>query len=31
MSLEEVEEGRAVFGIEPEEFHYNPIGWSICN
>jgi uncharacterized protein (TIGR00369 family) len=25
-TLVEVEEGRAVFGIQPEEFHYNPIG-----
>ena len=25
-TLEEVEEGRAVFGLEPAEFHYNPIG-----
>jgi uncharacterized protein (TIGR00369 family) len=24
--LEEVGEGRAVFGVEPQEFHYNPIG-----
>lgn len=24
--LLEVDEGRAVFGIEPQEFHYNPIG-----
>jgi uncharacterized protein (TIGR00369 family) len=26
MELIEVGEGRAVFGIEPAEFHYNPIG-----
>jgi uncharacterized protein (TIGR00369 family) len=26
MTLEEVEEGRVVFGMEPAEFHYNPIG-----
>ncbi|MBA3905870.1 MAG: PaaI family thioesterase [Pseudonocardiales bacterium] len=26
MTLEEVEEGHAVFGFEPAEFHYNPIG-----
>lgn len=26
MTLLEVEEGRVVFGIEPAEFHYNPIG-----
>ena len=26
MTLEEVEEGRVVFGFEPAEFHYNPIG-----
>ena len=26
MTLEEVEEGRVVFGLEPAEFHYNPIG-----
>jgi uncharacterized protein (TIGR00369 family) len=26
MRLEEVEEGRVVFGLEPAEFHYNPIG-----
>jgi uncharacterized protein (TIGR00369 family) len=26
MELIEVAEGRAVFGIEPAEFHYNPIG-----
>ena len=25
-TLEEVEEGRAVFALEPAEFHYNPIG-----
>ncbi|HYH79219.1 MAG TPA: PaaI family thioesterase [Longimicrobium sp.] len=25
-TLESVEEGRAVFGVEPAEFHYNPIG-----
>lgn len=25
-TLEEVEEGRAVFAMEPAEFHYNPIG-----
>jgi uncharacterized protein (TIGR00369 family) len=25
-ALLEVEEGRAVFGIKPAEFHYNPIG-----
>jgi uncharacterized protein (TIGR00369 family) len=24
--LDEVQEGRAVFGVTPEEFHYNPIG-----
>jgi len=24
--LEEVEEGRAVFAVTPQEFHYNPIG-----
>ncbi len=24
--LDEVEEGRAVFSVEPAEFHYNPIG-----
>jgi uncharacterized protein (TIGR00369 family) len=26
MTLEEVEEGRVVFGLKPAEFHYNPIG-----
>ncbi|MBW0088572.1 PaaI family thioesterase [Pseudonocardia sp. KRD-184] len=26
MSLLEVEEGRVVFGLEPAEFHFNPIG-----
>jgi len=26
MTLEEVAEGRVVFGLEPAEFHYNPIG-----
>ncbi|HEY0780563.1 MAG TPA: PaaI family thioesterase [Gemmatirosa sp.] len=26
MTLEEVDEGRVVFGLEPAEFHYNPIG-----
>lgn len=26
MSLETVEEGRAVFTVEPAEYHYNPIG-----
>ena len=25
-TLDEVQEGRAVFGVEPAEFHYNPIG-----
>lgn len=25
-ALLEVDEGRAVFGIQPQEFHYNPIG-----
>jgi uncharacterized protein (TIGR00369 family) len=25
-ALDEVEEGRALFGVTPEEFHYNPIG-----
>jgi uncharacterized protein (TIGR00369 family) len=25
-TLDEVEEGRAVFGVEPAEYHYNPIG-----
>jgi uncharacterized protein (TIGR00369 family) len=25
-ALDEVEEGRAVFAVTPEEFHYNPIG-----
>jgi uncharacterized protein (TIGR00369 family) len=25
-TLDTVEEGRAVFGVEPAEFHYNPIG-----
>lgn len=25
-TLIEVEEGRAVFGMQPQEFHYNPIG-----
>ena len=25
-ALEEVEEGRAVFAVTPQEFHYNPIG-----
>ena len=26
MTLEEVDEGRVVFGLAPAEFHYNPIG-----
>jgi uncharacterized protein (TIGR00369 family) len=26
MTLEDVDEGRVVFGLEPAEFHYNPIG-----
>jgi uncharacterized protein (TIGR00369 family) len=26
MSLVEVDEGRAVFTVEPREFHYNPLG-----
>jgi uncharacterized protein (TIGR00369 family) len=26
MSILEVDEGRVVFGLTPEEFHYNPIG-----
>jgi uncharacterized protein (TIGR00369 family) len=26
LRLLEIEEGRAVFGAEPREFHYNPIG-----
>lgn len=26
MTVEEVEEGRVVFGLAPAEFHYNPIG-----
>jgi uncharacterized protein (TIGR00369 family) len=26
MTLDEVEEGRVVFGLEPAEFHFNPIG-----
>lgn len=26
LSLLEIEEGRVVFGAEPREFHYNPIG-----
>jgi uncharacterized protein (TIGR00369 family) len=26
MTIEEIEEGRAVFGAEPDEYHYNPIG-----
>lgn len=26
ITLEEVEHGRVVFGLEPEEFHFNPIG-----
>jgi len=26
MTLEEVEEGRVVFGLVPAEFHFNPIG-----
>jgi uncharacterized protein (TIGR00369 family) len=25
-TLDEVDDGRAVFSLEPEEFHYNPIG-----
>lgn len=25
-TLDEVEEGRAVFGMVPDEYHYNPIG-----
>jgi len=25
-SLDEIDEGIAVFGVEPSEFHYNPIG-----
>ena len=25
-TLHEVDDGRAVFGVEPAEFHYNPIG-----
>lgn len=25
-TLREVEDGRAVFGVEPAEYHYNPIG-----
>ncbi|HSU16680.1 PaaI family thioesterase [Longimicrobium sp.] len=25
-TLDEVDDGRAVFGMEPAEFHYNPIG-----
>src|SRR5439155_6214920 len=24
--IEEVGEGRVVFGVEPQEYHYNPIG-----
>ena len=26
MTIEEASEGRVVFGIEPQEWHYNPIG-----
>jgi uncharacterized protein (TIGR00369 family) len=26
MSIVEVDEGRVVFGLTPQEFHYNPIG-----
>ena len=26
MTIEEVEHGHVVFGLEPAEFHYNPIG-----
>jgi EmrB/QacA subfamily drug resistance transporter len=26
MTIEEIEEGRAVFGADPDEYHYNPIG-----
>jgi len=26
MTLEEVAEGRVVFGLDPGEFHYNPLG-----
>jgi uncharacterized protein (TIGR00369 family) len=26
LELEEVEEGRVVFSLQPDEYHYNPIG-----